>query len=212
MKEYVCSVCGYIHKGELPDDFVCPICGAGKDAFILKEEKTEDVKSVSEKSVIALDDTHDEKELSPMEISIICSNLARGCEKQYLFDEAASFKKIAEYYRLKATHTEEKTFSAILDYINKDLEINYPYANQIADDIADRGAKRALVWSEKVTRMLQSLLKKYEIEGDKMLENVSVYVCTICGYVYIGNHVPDICPVCKVPSWKFEKIEKGGNL
>lgn len=40
MKEYICSVCGYVHKtdGELTDDFKCPICGAGKDAFKLKED------------------------------------------------------------------------------------------------------------------------------------------------------------------------------
>ncbi len=40
MKEYICTVCGYIHKteGELPDDFTCPICGAGKNAFVLKED------------------------------------------------------------------------------------------------------------------------------------------------------------------------------
>ena len=31
---YVCTVCGYVHEGdELPDDFVCPICTHGKDAF-----------------------------------------------------------------------------------------------------------------------------------------------------------------------------------
>lgn len=47
MKEYVCSVCGYVHKtdGELPDDFKCPLCGAGKGAFVLKKEtaKTEEI-------------------------------------------------------------------------------------------------------------------------------------------------------------------------
>ena len=25
-KGYVCKICGYIHEGELPDDFVCPLC------------------------------------------------------------------------------------------------------------------------------------------------------------------------------------------
>lgn len=31
---YVCTVCGYVHKGEdIPDDFVCPICTHGRDAF-----------------------------------------------------------------------------------------------------------------------------------------------------------------------------------
>ena len=49
MKKYVCSVCGWIYdeaegapdngiapgtKWEaLPDDFVCPLCGVGKDQF-----------------------------------------------------------------------------------------------------------------------------------------------------------------------------------
>ena len=30
---YVCEVCGYVHEGELSDDFICPICGMGKEAF-----------------------------------------------------------------------------------------------------------------------------------------------------------------------------------
>jgi len=47
--KYVCGVCGYIYDeaagvpengiasgtswGSLPDDFVCPLCGVGKDEF-----------------------------------------------------------------------------------------------------------------------------------------------------------------------------------
>ena len=49
MKKFVCSVCGYIYDEEqgapdngvapgtkwedVPDDFVCPLCGVGKDMF-----------------------------------------------------------------------------------------------------------------------------------------------------------------------------------
>ena len=49
MKKYVCEVCGYIYDEELgdpdhgiapgtpweevPDDYVCPLCGVGKDQF-----------------------------------------------------------------------------------------------------------------------------------------------------------------------------------
>ncbi len=25
-KGYVCKICGYVHEGELPDDFICPLC------------------------------------------------------------------------------------------------------------------------------------------------------------------------------------------
>ena len=27
------------------------------------------------------------------------------------------------------------------------------------------------------------------------------------GFVYVGDAAPELCPVCKVPSWKFEKAE-----
>lgn len=31
---FVCKVCGYVHEAdELPDDFVCPMCGVGKENF-----------------------------------------------------------------------------------------------------------------------------------------------------------------------------------
>jgi general stress protein 26 len=37
MKKWRCTICGYIHEGDIPPDS-CPICGAGKDNF---EEVTE---------------------------------------------------------------------------------------------------------------------------------------------------------------------------
>ncbi len=41
MDKYICSVCGYIYDSEeeagpfegLNNDWVCPICGAGKEQF-----------------------------------------------------------------------------------------------------------------------------------------------------------------------------------
>ena len=37
--KYVCDVCGYIcEDGELPEDFVCPLCGVGADMFVKEEE------------------------------------------------------------------------------------------------------------------------------------------------------------------------------
>lgn len=32
-KQYRCTICGYIHEGEIPDDFTCPLCGVPKDLF-----------------------------------------------------------------------------------------------------------------------------------------------------------------------------------
>ena len=41
LMKYVCNLCGYVYDddveevpfSELPDDWTCPLCGAGKDEF-----------------------------------------------------------------------------------------------------------------------------------------------------------------------------------
>lgn len=217
MKQMVCSICSYTYdevKGipeagiapgtkweDLPDDWKCPLCGAGKDAF---REKQDDASIVSKQQI---EKPHVDQELSPMELSIICSNLARGCEKQYMFAQAEGFRKLADFFQQKAEPVAEVDSKKVLQLINQDLSVGYPYANAMALAALDRGALRCQTWSEKVTRMLQSLLMRYEAEGDNMLENTGVYVCTVCGFVYVGKAAPELCPVCKVPSWKFEKME-----
>ena len=206
MKQYVCSICGYIYDEaaggkweDLPADWKCPLCGADKSQF---RENTQQVKPAA-----VLDKPHVEKELSAMEMSIICSNLARGCEKQYLPQQAEDFRKLAAFFRTKAEPVQEASTQKLLELIGHDLSVGYPYGNTVSAEQSDRGALRCQVWSEKVTRMLQSLLTRYENEGDKMLENTGVWVCTVCGFVYVGDTAPELCPVCKVPSWKFEKAE-----
>lgn len=33
------------------------------------------------------------------------------------------------------------------------------------------------------------------------------FVCTVCGYIYEGEKAPEVCPVCKVSSDKFEEMK-----
>ncbi len=206
MKQYICTICGYIHDEavggkweDLPADWKCPLCGAAKSAFKVKEE--------APAAPVAVEKPHVDKELSAMEMSIICSNLARGCEKQYLAQQAEDFRKLADFFRSQAAPADDVSTVKLLELIDKDLSTGYPYGNTVASEKPDRGALRCQVWSEKVTRMLQSLLKRYETEGEKMLQNTGVWVCTICGFVYVGDSAPELCPVCKVPAWKFEKVK-----
>ncbi|HOG01601.1 MAG: Rubredoxin [Firmicutes bacterium ADurb.Bin248] len=221
MRQYVCSVCGYVYdeaKGipeagiapgtkweDLGEDWVCPICGAAKSEFNLKEEpqaKTTEPKGEINPPAAPEGEL---RALSALETSALCSNLARGCEKQYKPAEAEAFRRLAEYFKGKAEPARDAEFGALLRRIDEDLSSGFPGAN--AACAADRGALRALVWSEKVTRIHKSLLARYEKEGEAMLANTGVYVCTICGFLYIGDNPPDLCPVCKVPGWKFERIE-----
>ena len=217
MKQMVCSVCTYTYdeaKGipeagiapgtrweDLPDDWKCPWCGAGKEMFRENGAAASPAPAPAEKPPV-------ERELSPMELSVICSNLARGCEKQYLPEQEKGFRELAEFFRKEAEPVSGAGTDSLLELVEQDLSAGYPYANAAAGEGPDRGALRALVWSEKVTRMLQSLLTRYQSEGEKMLENTGVYVCSVCGFVYVGDAPPELCPVCKVPSWKFDRVER----
>ena len=44
-------------------------------------------------------------------------------------------------------------------------------------------------------------------EGSAFLKDTDVWVCSVCGFIYTGDTPPELCPVCKVPAWKFEKME-----
>ena len=50
-------------------------------------------------------------------------------------------------------------------------------------------------------------------EVGKTDDGQTIWRCTICGYEYIGEQIPDdfICPICKHPASDFEKITKTAN-
>ena len=39
MAKYVCTVCGHIEEfeGEMPSDYICPLCGVGPEMFEIEE-------------------------------------------------------------------------------------------------------------------------------------------------------------------------------
>ncbi len=205
---YICQICGYVYDeekedisfGQLPEDWKCPLCGATKKDFQLEKPK-ENVEPVKVNIEAA-----DMKKLSPGQLSAVCSNLAKGCEKQYKMHEAELFNKLADYFETITPKVNDGTVEKVLELLQQDID-NYPNVRAIADQNNDRGAARICVWGEKVTRMLSSLVSRYLEEGETMLANTDIWVCTVCGFVYIGDSPPDLCPVCKVPPYKFEKIE-----
>ena len=207
--KYVCQICGYVYDdakekvpfAELPDDWKCPLCGAAKSDF--KPEANGDEKKV----VTAIEPMEtDLEKLSAGQLAALCSNLARGCEKQYKQEEADLFKQLADYFTAVVPTVNDASVEKLAKELQTDAN-NYAAVRATADANADRGAARVCVWGEKVTRMLSSLVNRYLNEGEAMLKDTNIWVCTTCGFVYIGDTAPELCPVCKVPDWKFEKIE-----
>lgn len=215
MKKYICTICGYVHDeeslglfSELDDSYTCPHCGAPKELFIEKEEKEESKKDKPEIETTTISTSElpeDFKKLSNAEINAILLNLARGCEKQYMEKESKLFKNIATAFKPE-NNNEDFKLSNLIELVEKDLNSNLPIARKEAELTKDRGALRAITWNEKVTFILKTLLDKYNNIGEDLINNTSIYVCTICGFIFIGNDLPTICPICKVPNNKFEKI------
>ena len=206
--KYKCTICGYIYDDDkekvpfdkLPDDWKCPLCGARKADFKPLDEER--------KAQAVIEEDFDEMEnLTVGQMAALCSNLAKGCEKQYKFDEMAKFNELADYFSAICPPTEYDKVEDIAEMLMKDIDESYPAVESVASAEGDRGALRIKVWGEKVTRMLSSLVSRYLEEGEEMLKDTQIWVCTICGFVYVGDKPPELCPVCKVPSWKFKRME-----
>jgi len=222
LKKYTCSICGYVYdetngdsdRGispgtkweDVPESWICPLCGAMKADF--KTEKMNDKPDVQKPRA----SEHEEdslRELSFGEVSSLCSNLSKGCTKQYLMEEAELFNQLAEFYSTANNMVVEGQLRDVSTLIEQDLTVGYVQANLVAVDESDRGALRALVWGEKVTRILNAILGRYEKKQEELLENTHIYVCDICGFIYIGDDLPEICPVCKVPNKKIIEVKRG---
>lgn len=219
MAIYVCQVCGYVYDPalgspetgvapgtpweELPEDWTCPMCGADKAEF----KRQEPAAPASAQPLTRTEAVPQGQEMSAREKSALCLNLARGCEKQYKPVEAGLFRELSDYFAAGAQPAQSPSFGQLAVMVEEDLDAGFPSANAVCGQEKDRGALRALVWSEKVTRMQKSHLARIEKDGPDAFEGSGVYVCTICGFIYAGDKLPEICPVCKVPNWKFEKVE-----
>ncbi len=228
--KYKCSICGFVYDesigypqkniapntpfDSLPSEWVCPLCGAEKSMFnLVVEDKNKE--NNAEIEVIASAKQKDKKFESiknsvefydDQQLAVILSNLKRGAEKQYLDKEAALFGEIQNFFENRV-EVGEHSLEELTELLKNDLAY-YAELHNVADKNLDRGAKRAVVWSEKVTKILEGTLKKYLSEGANAFENKNVYVCDICGFIYVGDTCPDVCPVCKVPSLKILKVER----
>ena len=211
MKKYRCTICGYIYDDakekikfeDLPDDWKCPLCGAPKNLFLeVKEEKVEE--KIESNSPIIEDVDEDLRELSNYEISLICSNLARGCEKQYLEEEKDLFRELSKHYE-SLEDNKSGSLDDVIDMVDEDIN-SFSKAMDVFTKYDDRGAKRVINWASKSTNIMKVVMDTYKEKGIDYIKNTKIWVCDICGFVYIGDNPPKVCPVCRVPSLKILEV------
>lgn len=146
-----------------------------------------------------------ERTYSEAGLSAIFSNLAKASDKQHRAEEAELFRQLAEYYigEAAADRPADASFELLASAVKEDTTTGFNNVRVQAAADKDRGALRAVTWGEKVSKIQSAVLGRYARQQEALLADTSIFVCDICGFIYIGDEAPNICPVCKVPSLKI---------
>ena len=214
MAKYRCTVCGYIHEGELADGFECPRCKQPASAFELVKE--------SEKSENKYAGTKTEKNL--MEAF---SGESQARNKYTYFAHVAQregYEQLAEIFLSTARNEQEhaRIWFEELGHIGNTAE-NLLHAaegeNYEWTDMYDRFAKEAEEEGFKELaarfRRVAAIEKSHEERYRKLLNNVemqqvfekgeqTMWECRVCGHLVMGKKAPVVCPVCKYSQSYFE--------
>ena len=143
----------------------------------------------------------------PVEVLMYSAPESETTLHMAIFSSSVSRQVSRIPFTAAAPAAEDPSLEALEALFRDDLDSGYPGLSAAATAQGDRGTQRICVWGEKVTQMLYALLGRYQREGEAFLRGTQVWVCSVCGFVYIGDTPPELCPVCKVPAWKFDKIE-----
>lgn len=211
--KYRCKICGYIHEGELPEDFACPVCKQPASAF----EKVEEPKGGNVYS-----GTKTEKNLQE---AFAGESQARN--KYTYFANIArqeGYDQLAEIF-LKTARNEQEHARVWYQELG---HLGNTAANLLAaaegenyewTDMYDRFAREAEEegfheLAEKF-RKVGAIEKSHEERYRALLKNVemqqvfekgeeAIWECRVCGHLVIGRKAPEVCPVCGMSQSFFE--------
>ena len=217
MAKYVCKVCGYVHEGELTDDFKCPVCGAPASEF-------EKVEETSTKNIYAGTKTE-------QNLLAAFAGESQARNKYTYFASVAKkqgFEQIAALFLKTAENEKEhaklwfKALGGIGDTAENLLSAaegeNYEWTDmysQMYDGFAKTADEEGFHELAEQFRGVAAIEKTHEERYRALLNNVEmkqvfeksevkVWECRNCGHIVVGTKAPEVCPVCKHPQSYFE--------
>jgi len=215
MEKWKCSVCGYIHEGPLPTDYVCPRCKQPASAFV----KMEDAPA---KGANPYAGTKTEKNLAE---AFAGESQARN-KYTYFAGIAAreGYDQLAELFLKTARNEQEhaRIWFEELGHLGKTAENllaaaegeNYEWTDMY-DRMAKDADKEGFPELAARFRRVGAIEKAHEERYRALLKNVemqrvfekgeeTMWECRICGHLVIGRKAPEVCPVCKYSQSYFE--------
>lgn len=214
MVRYRCSVCGYIHEGELPEGFRCPKCKQPATVFVKIEEEKEI------KNIYA--GTKTEKNL--MEAF---SGESQARNKYTYFANIAQregYDQLAEIFLMTARNEQEhaRIWYEELGNLGNTAENllhaaegeNYEWTDMYDGFAKDAEAEGFKELAERFRRVA-AIEKSHEERYRKLLKNIemqqvfekgeeTMWECRVCGHLVMGKKAPEVCPVCKYSQSYFE--------
>ncbi len=214
MKRYRCTVCGYIHEGELTPDFKCPRCKQPASAFELIVE--------NEPPVNKYEGTRTEKNL--MEAF---SGESQARNKYTYFANIAQregYDQLSELFLKTARNEQEhaRIWYEELGNLGSTAENllhaaegeNYEWTDMYArfakdaeeEGFADLAARfRRIGAIEKAhEERYRALLNNLEMQKVFEKGEETMWECRVCGHLVMGKKAPEVCPVCKYSQSYFE--------
>jgi iron-only hydrogenase group A len=212
--KYRCKICGYIHEGELPEDFKCPVCKQSASSFEKIEEAPQGENPYA--------GTRTEKNL--MEAF---SGESQARNKYTYFANIArqeGYDQLAEIFLKTARNEQEhaRVWYQELGNLGNTAE-NLLHAaegeNYEWTDMYDRFAREAeeegFTELAERFRRVAAIEKTHEERYRALLKNVEMqqvfekgeqvmWECRVCGHLVMGTKAPEVCPVCKMSQSYFE--------
>ena len=215
METRKCSVCGYLHEGPLPADFVCPRCKQPASVFVKVEPSpaaaanpyagTKTAKNLAEAfagesqarnkytyfAQVASREGYDQ-------LAEIFLKTARNEQEhaRIWFEELGHINGTAANL-LAAAEGENYEWSDMYDRFAKDAD------DEGFHDLAERFRRVAAIEKSHEDRY-RALLKNVELQQVFEKGEEAMWECRICGHLVMGKKAPEVCPVCKYSQSYFE--------
>ncbi|MGI6173892.1 MAG: rubrerythrin [Christensenellales bacterium] len=215
MEKWKCTVCGYVHEGPLPADFICPRCKQPASAFVKMEEApakganpyagTKTEKNLAEAfagesqarnkytyfAKIAAQEGYDQ-------LSELFLKTARNEQEhaRIWFEELGNLGNTAENL-LAAAEGENYEWTDM--YVRMAKEAEEEGFHELAEKFRRVGA------IEKAhEERYRALLKNVEMQRVFEKGEETMWECRVCGHLVMGKKAPEVCPVCKYSQSYFE--------
>ena len=212
MKKYKCTVCGYVHEGEMTDDFKCPLCKQPASKFVEIDPP--------KKNPYA--GTKTEKNLWE---AFAGESQARN-KYTYFASVAkkAGFEQIAALFLQTAENEKEHAklwFKALGELGDTGENLlhaaegeNYEWTDMY-DTFAKEAEEEGFVEIAAKFRAVAKIERSHEERYRALLNNVEMqkvfekseeimWECRNCGHLVMGKKAPEVCPVCDHPQSYFE--------